>query len=78
MNDCKINNLPEYTDDKPYIVARLSGGKFWFWGAFDSESAAEQAANELRSWGADADGMIIGVMKNDPQKPFEIIKTYTA
>ncbi len=44
-----IENVPEYANTVPYIVARLDDHtkKFWFYGAWDKESEAERVAGEL-------------------------------
>ena len=42
----KINNLPAYATKYRYIVARNVDGAFWFYGAYDDGSKAENAAVE--------------------------------
>ena len=40
----KIYSAPEYANRYPYIVARREGGRWWFWGAWQSETLAQEAA----------------------------------
>ena len=41
----KVNNLPD--DSKKYVVARLIDGEFWFWGSYENEDRAKQAAKDI-------------------------------
>ena len=41
-----INNLPKNVTDYKYIVAREVNGEWWFYGAYNEGSKAEQAAVE--------------------------------
>ena len=43
----KVNNVAKYAESKKYIVARSLGGELWFWGAWDDEAKATQAALEI-------------------------------
>lgn len=43
----RVNNLPAYAEGKRYIVARNLDGELWFWGAWDDEAKARQAAVEI-------------------------------
>lgn len=47
MKNVKINNLPNYANDYEFIVARKSGGEYWFWGAYSDVTRAERAAMEI-------------------------------
>lgn len=42
----EINNLPEYASQYKYIVATVDKGELWFWGAYDDEDEAREAAVE--------------------------------
>lgn len=42
----EINNLPDYAIRYRYIVARYDCGELWFWGAYDDEDEAREAAVE--------------------------------
>ena len=39
-----INNTPEYASKYEYIVASIVDDEFWFYGAYESESRAVDAA----------------------------------
>lgn len=39
-----INNLPEYANNYKYIVCRVVNGALWFWGAYNEQSRAAEAA----------------------------------
>ena len=39
-----IYNLPEYAFDHPFVVARYADGTLWFWGAYDWQDEAYDAA----------------------------------
>lgn len=41
----KVNNLPD--EPKRYVVARVIDGEFWFWGSYEAEDRAKQAAGEI-------------------------------
>jgi hypothetical protein len=43
----KVNNLPEYAKDAPYIVAREVDGELWFYGAFPGIYTAMAAEKEI-------------------------------
>ncbi len=43
----KVNNVAKYAESKRYIVARSLDGELWFWGAWDDEEKAKQAAAEI-------------------------------
>ena len=40
----KINNLPSYATDYPFIVASIIDDELWFYGAYRDSSKAEQVA----------------------------------
>ena len=42
----KINNVPAWAWDKKYIIARDSGGEWWFFHADDSKMYADITAWE--------------------------------
>lgn len=42
-----IHNLPEYYADFPYIVARSSGKKLYYYGAYKTPERAQAAARLL-------------------------------
>lgn len=44
--DCKVavHNVNEGYGE-PYIVARLDGGFFWFWGRYETRERAESIAD---------------------------------
>ena len=42
-----IKNLPDYARYHRYIVYRKCNGENWFWGAFDDEIKALNAAEEI-------------------------------
>lgn len=39
-----INNIPEYASKYEYIVASIVDDEFWFYGAYENESRAVDAA----------------------------------
>lgn len=41
-----VNNLPEETCG-PWMVVRIDGLKFWYFGTFDDKDRAETAAEEV-------------------------------
>jgi hypothetical protein len=45
----KINNVPNYTKEYGYIVARYVDGEWWFWGAFETIEEAVRVAQEVNS-----------------------------
>lgn len=48
----KINNVPAYVTEKPFIVARNIDGSLWFYGAYDTAGKANEVAVEV-------DGIVI-------------------
>lgn len=53
-----INNLPKYVTEYNYVVARVTNGELWFYGAFNSLEKAYDAVEEvngcmfdIRNWG---------------------------
>ena len=52
-----IKNLPEYAIHHNYIVASVCGNNLWFYGAWDNEDIAYEAAE-----------MIDGVVIENPEK----------
>lgn len=42
----KVNNVPRSNKCK-YIVARIHGGKLWYWGGWYDKTKAEQVAAEV-------------------------------
>lgn len=51
MFKVEINNLDKNTDftKYPFVVARLTDGKFWFWGAFETKEKANKCLNEFEN-----------------------------
>ena len=45
MNGRVIVNNVDHVEEQ-YMVARLDGGVLWFWGAYDDEDEAREAAVE--------------------------------
>ena len=50
----KVNNLPD--EPKRYVVARVIDCGLWFWGSYDDEDKAKQAAKEIEGVVLDAKG----------------------
>lgn len=46
MTKTVINNLPAYAYNYRYVVAMLIDGEYWFWGAYNEGSRAEEVAME--------------------------------
>lgn len=44
--EIKVNNVPEYASEYPFIVATLDNGELWFFGAYDDFARANMAAHE--------------------------------
>lgn len=42
-----VMNMPEYANNKKYIVARVYNGELYFWGAWDMKEEARNAADEI-------------------------------
>lgn len=42
-----MNNIPTYAYNYEYIVGREVDGELWFWGAYSTAAAAEDAAREI-------------------------------
>lgn len=40
---CEVDNVPEYAIYKSYWTVTPSGGRLWFYGAFDTYNAANKA-----------------------------------
>lgn len=53
-----INNLPDYARYHRYIVYRKSNGENWFWGAFDDEIKALNAADDIDGYIYDQGGVV--------------------
>lgn len=48
MFTVNINNVPEYAKDKNgYFVAKLVDGILWFWGVYEDEEKAYDAARSF-------------------------------
>ena len=45
----RINNLPK--DYSPYVVARVVDGELWYWGSWEDEEDAKQAAISIPGTG---------------------------
>lgn len=48
-----VNNVPDYAHKYEWWVIRYCDGYMWFWGGFDDENRAIEAANEI------GNGMVI-------------------
>ena len=55
--DCKVavHNVNEGYGE-PYIVARLDGGFFWYWGRYETRERAESVAKDI-------DGLVLEVIE---------------
>lgn len=42
-----INNLPNYSENYAYIVAREVDGEYWFWGAYNDRNKANEIAENI-------------------------------
>jgi hypothetical protein len=49
-----VNNLPD--EPKRYVVARVIDGELWFWGSYEDEDRAKQAAKEIEGVVLNAEG----------------------
>jgi hypothetical protein len=49
-----VNNLPD--EPKRYVVARVIAGELWFWGSYEDEDRAKQAAKEIEGVVLNAEG----------------------
>ena len=47
MLEIRINNEPDYAKNYEYIVARISNGEFWFWGAYETKNRAEEVSHTV-------------------------------
>ena len=59
----KIYNLPEYTFNYNFIVARDVDGDLWFWGAWNTEAEARKIAVEIG-------GEVVSVDDIDPDTKY--------
>lgn len=48
MDKFKINNLPKVV--YKYVVARVCDGEWWFWGTWDEQEPAVNAALEVKGY----------------------------
>mgnify|MGYP003571249578 CR=1 FL=1 len=43
----RVQNVPNYAMDYTFWVVRKVGSDLWFWGAYESEDTAANAAGEI-------------------------------